>query len=349
MVKGLKKGNKMKKFNFCLVGAGSIGRRHLRLLSEREDVSLCVVESNENSREKIKSEYPSISLYFTMDEAMKTEKLDAFIIATPHALHAPMAIKALDAGINVFCEKPMSDSLSECVAMRNAVERSGKVFSVGFMFRFDPFVLKIKEIIQSGKIGKIVHYYSRFATYNTLLCSVTRHQQNTPYSLIMDCIHDTDLMCFFLGKTPDKVFVNAIKGGDMQLSSPQNVIDTVYSFNNKEVLAGIHYNYVQHPQVHTLEIVGDKGYIQGDFMSADITVGTMDGNVEKISAKREFDNVYRAQWEGFIQALKGEREVENDAVSAMQSILIMQAQKDSILAGKEIDIHQVALQCGFDF
>ncbi len=345
----VKRDDTMKKWNFCLVGAGSIGRRHLRLLLERDDVKMSVVEPYEKGRERLMEEYPSIPLYYSMDEAMKTEKLDAFIIATPHGLHAEMAIKALNAGINVFCEKPMSDALNECVVMRDAVVKSGKVFSVGFMFRFDPFVLKVKEIIKSGKIGKIVHYYSRFATYNTLLCSVTKHQQDTPYSLLMDCIHDTDLMCFFLEKTPDKVFANAVKAGDMQLSSPQNIIDTVYSFNNKELLASIHYNYVQHPQVHVLEITGDKGYIQGDFMTAEITVGTIDGKVEKLSAKREFDNVYRAEWEGFIQALKGEREIENDAVSAMQSILILQAQKDALTTGKEVDIHQVSKKYGFDF
>lgn len=339
----------MNKYNFCLVGAGSIGLRHLRLLLERGDVNMSVVEPSEKVRAHLTTEYPTIPLYYSMEEAMQAEELDVFIIATPHRLHAELAIKALNAGINVFCEKPMSDDLNECVAMREAVEKSGKVFSVGFMFRFDPFVLKVKEIIKSGRIGKIVHYYSRFATYNTLLCSLTKHQQDTPYSLLMDCIHDTDLMCFFLEKTPDKVFANAIKAGDMPLSSPQNIIDTVYSFNNKELLASIHYNYVQHPQVHALEIVGDKGYIQGDFMTADITVGTIDGKVEKFSAKRDFDNVYRAEWEGFIQALKGDRAPENDQNSAIRSILVMQAQKDSAISGKEIDIHNVARNCGFDY
>lgn len=339
----------VKKLNLCLVGCGSIGRRHLRLLKERKDVEVCIAEPFEKSYERIKADFPDVKRYTSMKEAVENEKLDAVLIATPHTLHSDMTIEALSYGLNVFCEKPMSDNLRECVKMKEAVEKSGKIFSVGFMFHFDPFIQKVKEIIDSKKLGNILHYYSRFASYNTLLCSVTKHQKDTPYSVIMDCIHDSDLLYYLTGKVPDYAFSNAYKAGDLELSSPQNFFETVYRFKNGDFGASTHFNYVEHPQVHSLEIVGDKGYIIGDFMSAKITVGTIDGKVETIETPRDFDNVYRAEWEHFIKALKGEVEPENQAKDAIYSILLMYAQRESAEKQKEVDIRKIAKKYGFKY
>ena len=340
----------MEKLRFCLVGVGSIGRRHLRLLKERDDVEVCVVEPFDPSWERAEKECGDTVRYRSLDEALDAEKLDAMLIATPHGMHADMAIRALKAGLHVFCEKPMSDSMEDCVAMLRAAEESGKVFSVGFMFHFDPFIQKVKELIESGRIGNIVHYSSRFGSYNILLCSVTKHQANTPYSVIMDCIHDTDLLCWLTGRVPDYAFSNAIHAGEMELSSPQNVIDTIYRWESGDIAANTHFNYVEHPQVHTLEIVGDKGYIQGDFMVPSIiTIGSIDGTKECITIEREGDNIYRAEWDHFIRAIRGEAVPENPAQSAIYSTLLMQAQKESGMSGKEVNIHEIAARYGFSY
>ena len=339
----------MSRLKFCLAGVGSIGRRHLRLLRERGDVELCVAEPSDASWARAAGEGSGIARYASLEDALALEKPDAVVIATPHGMHAAMATLALESGAHVFCEKPMSDSLEDCVAMLRASETSDRVFSVGFMFHFDPFVRRVKALIDGGRIGRVVHYASRFATYNTLLCSVTRHQANTPYSIAMDCIHDTDLLCWLTGRVPDRAFSSAIHAGNLKLSSPQNVIDTVYRWDSADMAAFTHFNYVQHPQVHTLEIVGDRGYIQGDFMSASIAVGSIDGTVERFSAPREFDDVYRAEWDHFIRAVRGEVEPENDARSAILPTLLMQAQRESAMTGREVSLREIGERHGFRY
>ena len=339
----------------CLVGAGSIGRRHLRLLLEREDVCLCVAEPNELCQKAVREISGTVPMYASMEEAVAKEGCEAVIIATPHGMHAKMAIQASEMGLHVFCEKPMSDSLEECVQMLRAAQKSGKVFSVGFMFRFDPFVQKVKEIIDSGRIGRILHYESRFATYNTLLCSVTRHQQNTPYSLVMDCIHDSDLIYHFTGKIPDYAYSVAYQAGDLPLSSPQNFIDTVYRYADNSMGAHIHFNYVQHPQIHDLQIVGDRGYILGDFMRADVIVGSREtATTETFPNTRsgintDFNNVYRAQWNEFLRAIRGERKAENPPEQAIVSTLLMYSQIESAQTGKEVDIRKLAAKYGYEY
>ena len=339
----------------CLVGAGSIGRRHLRLLAERNDVTLCVVELNEQCKAAVSQEFPQMPFFDSMEAATTDGGCEAVIIATPHRTHAPLAIKALALGAHVFVEKPMSDSLEDCVALLNTAKQSDKIVSVGFMFRFDPFVQKVKEIIDSGRIGKILHYSSRFATYNTLRCSVTRHQEHTPYALVMDCIHDSDLIYHFTGLIPDYAYSVAYKAGDLPLSSPQNFIDTVYRYEDKSMGAHIHFNYVQHPQIHDLQIVGDKGYILGDFMSADVIVGSRENaDTEVFHSTRscignDFNNVYRTEWNEFLRAVRGERQPENPPEQSIVSTLLMYAQIESAESGKEVDIHTLAQAYGYQF
>lgn len=340
----------VKKTKLCLVGAGSIGRRHLRILLERDDTELMVVDPSEACREKVRELAPHVPFFASMKEAVKVGGAEAVILATPHTMHASMALEAIALGVHVFCEKPMSDSMEECVAMLQAARKSDKVFSVGFMFRFDPFIRKVKELIEEGCIGTMVHYASRFATYNTLLCSVTRHQEKTPFALVMDCIHDSDLLYHITGKMPDTVLARAYKAGEMPLSSPQNVVDTLYGWEKEAMGAHIHFNYVQHPQVHTLEVVGDLGYIQGDFMSATVTLGTRDGKVEVFRDLRgEFDNVYRAEWNEFLRAVRGERKAENPPEEAIFSTLLMHGQIESAQSGKSVDLHSLAERYGFSF
>ena len=344
----------MVKTKLCLVGAGSIGRRHLRLLSLREDVTLCVVEPNEACKAAVAQEHPQMPFFDSMEAAVTEGGCEAVIIATPHRTHAPLAIQALELGAHVFVEKPMSDSLEDCVALLNAAKKSDKVVAVGFMFRFDPFVQKVKEIIDSGRIGNIIHYSSRFATYNTLRCSVTRHQEHTPYSLVMDCIHDSDLLYHFTGRIPDYAYSVAYKAGDMPLSSPQNFIDTIYRWEDNSMGAHVHFNYVQHPQIHDLQIVGDKGYILGDFMSADVTVGSREGTTETYANTRscintDFNNVYRSEWNEFLRAVRGERKAENPPEQAIVSTLLMYSQIESGKAGHEVNIHEIAERYGYQY
>ena len=339
----------MEKIRMCLVGVGSIGRRHLRLLNERDDVTLSVVEPYEASWERVTKEIGTFRRFTSLDEALASGEIDAVVIATPHGMHAKMAIQALEAGVHVFCEKPMSDSLEECVAMVKAAKNTDKVFSCGFMFHFDPHIQKMKEILDSGRLGKLLHFTNRFGSYNILLCSITKHQAHTPYSVIMDCIHDTDLLYYFTGRIPDHVYMNGFQAGDMELSSPQNVVDAIYRYDSGDLGANCHFNYIQHPQVHTLELVCEKGYMRYDLMEPSITVGTIDKKVEKITIELKPDDVYRAEWEGFLSAVRGERKPENDADSAIVPTLLMAAQRESAETGKEVSIRELAERCGYTY
>ncbi|MDP4133497.1 MAG: Gfo/Idh/MocA family oxidoreductase [Bacillota bacterium] len=95
--------------------------------------------------------------YPSHKELLDGEKLDAVSICTYNRTHAECAIYALEKGVNVLLEKPMSVTLDEAVGIRKAEKKSGKIISVGFQPRLDPNMQMIKKIVESGELGRV--YY----------------------------------------------------------------------------------------------------------------------------------------------------------------------------------------------
>jgi predicted dehydrogenase len=100
-------------------------------------------------------DFDSLTLYADYDK-MLADNVDAVSITLPTFLHESYAIKALEAGVHVLCEKPMALDQGSCDRMIAAADRSGKVLQIGHCIRFWPEYVKTKEMIDSGEYGKVI-------------------------------------------------------------------------------------------------------------------------------------------------------------------------------------------------
>ena len=153
----------------------------------------------------------------------------------------------------------------------------------------------MKENIEKDVYGNVLHFSSNVGTYITLMNSVSRHQMTTTGSIYMDNIHDLDLLCWFLGKLPSSVHATGIKAGNLELSSDPNISDVEIEFDGS-LLANIHFDYVQFPQVHTNHIVGDKAWGEIDYQTNKFSVGRLGGEVAEETVAIERDDLYRNEW-----------------------------------------------------
>ncbi|KQU62237.1 oxidoreductase [Sphingomonas sp. Leaf339] len=100
--------------------------------------------------------YPSLDAMIAQERAMPADqRIDAVAIVTPNYLHAPMAIAALNAGFDVFCEKPMAMSVAEAKAIADAAEVSGRRFALAFTYSGYPLIEEARVRIARGDLGKI--------------------------------------------------------------------------------------------------------------------------------------------------------------------------------------------------
>ena len=139
---------------FAFAGTGYINKIHARAAQNCGAELVAVVNHKAESMATFANDFGIPRQYETMEALLKDGNVDALIVATPNYLHAPQTIAALNAGVHVMVEKPMSISAQEAEQMCEAAEKSGALLMVAHCWRFDPDVLWLKE--QSQKLGKII-------------------------------------------------------------------------------------------------------------------------------------------------------------------------------------------------
>lgn len=307
-----------------VVGCGSIGRRHARALARRGDVALELCEPQPDNLQLSLSEVGPVPTHTAFDAMLQT-KPEMVIIATPHALHAPQTGAALDAGAHVLCEKPMADTVANAQTMLAAAQRSGRVLSIGFTNHFHPAMQRIKALIQSGELGTLLHVHWHIGTYLTLLSSVSRHQATLDGSIMMDYAHQPDLLYWWLGERPTRVYAAGRQAGALPLQSNPNVLLVTLEYASP-LLATIHLNYVQHPQRAGCEITGDQGWLLFDMGNGQLRRGKQaDASEVTETIAVERDALFRDEHQAFFNAVAGRRAPESAGHEAIVSQQIIEA------------------------
>ena len=155
-------------------------------------------------------EIEKINFYSDVDDMLKSEKLDGILIGTRCSLHTAMALKVFPTGIPVFLEKPVATNIEDLQKLYAAVSEDEKLDDrvlVSFPLRFTPLVQFSKEIIDSGKIGKIEHVqavnnvpYGRCYYHDWY-----RDQNETGGLFLQKATHDLDYLNYLLGYKPVKL------------------------------------------------------------------------------------------------------------------------------------------------
>lgn len=146
---------RMKKLKFAIVGCGRIAQRHAEHISNNGYLkTVCDIDINKAN--ELGKKY-SATVYSSIDNLLEKEKeVNVVSICTPNGLHAEHTIKALRAGFNVLCEKPMAINVHDCGTMIQEAEKANKRLFIVKQNRFNPPVVAIKKIIEEGKLGKIL-------------------------------------------------------------------------------------------------------------------------------------------------------------------------------------------------
>lgn len=321
-----------------VVGLGSIGRRHARLLAQRGDLQVEWCESSREAVERAHRELgPPSGIHYSYD-AMLATRPAMVVIATPHSAHAAQAIAALNAGIHVLCEKPLSDSLADARAMVEAASRSVAVLTVGFQLHFHPALLRVKAIIESGELGSLHQLHCLVGTYVTLVNSQSRYQSRMEGALFLDYAHQPDIFVWLTGQKPRGIYVAGGQGGSLPLQANPNFAAIVCDYAGP-MISTIHLNYLQMPDRHEYEIIGDRGWLALDMFKGELRHGRQsDASVRVESSSTDRDSLYAREHQEFVAAAAGERKPESPAHEAIISMEIIEAARASLGRGQRLPV-----------
>ena len=138
--------------NVLIAGYGSIGKRHLENFLQLKDIQLTVY-TKRNDLQLLKKK--GIKVSSSLTECLK-ENQDVGVVTNETSLHIPIAIKLAEEGLDLFLEKPLSNSLKGVEKLRAIVKKKKLITQMGCNLRFHPCIKKIKSLIEQEKIGKII-------------------------------------------------------------------------------------------------------------------------------------------------------------------------------------------------
>jgi predicted dehydrogenase len=307
-----------------VVGAGSIGNRHARLLMKRPDLQVELCDPDQQALSDANRQIGELPQHDDFDRMLKSGP-DMLLIASPHHLHVRQTIAGLKVGAHVLCEKPMADQLASALEILEHSHNSDKVLSYGFSNHFHPGMIKIKEMIDQGQIGEIRYIHFHIGTYGTLVNSRSRYQRKTKFAILMDYVHQPDLLYWILKKNPVGVYATGGAGGDLELKSNPNSITMALDYHD-HLTANIHLNYLQFPDRYHCEFVGDRGWIYYDMIQNVLHFGDRQKEaVEQEVTRFDRDEIYIAEHTAFLDAIKGRRLPESSAKDALQSMIVIDA------------------------
>ena len=145
----------MSHVNIALVGAGVIGKRHLRALNSINRISLAAITDPSPTAADVAAEQ-NVQVFTNTAEMLEAVKPDGVIVATPTEHHSEPTLTALEHGAHVLVEKPMMATLEACRETIDKSRTSGKHVLVGHHRRYYDLVNQAREVVQGGSIGQLV-------------------------------------------------------------------------------------------------------------------------------------------------------------------------------------------------
>lgn len=256
-----------KKVKLGVVGLGNMGSAHLNYLKNMNTVELVgVCDIVKERADKFAGECNSTA-YYNYTELLEKSGLEAILIVVPHYDHTPICVAAFNKGLHVLCEKPLAVHVNDAQISIDAYEKAKEknpdtIFGIMFMERTYPYYMKIKDIIQSGELGKL----TRATWINTAWFRSQTYYDSGDWRaswagegggiLTNQCPHNLDMYQWLFG-VPKTVSGHAHLGKYHDIEVEDEV--TAYFEHDNGMIGHFIVTTAEAPGTNRLEVIGENG------------------------------------------------------------------------------------------
>jgi predicted dehydrogenase len=291
-----------------------VGKRHVQNLLSISDAQIVIC-----TKQKIANPSPRrIKVVSSISECLK-EKPDVGIVANVSNQHVPLAIKFARAGVDLFIEKPLSNSLKGTKELMRLVRKKKLITQIGCQFRFHKCIKEIKELISNKKLGKVISVKAECGSflpdwhpYEDYTKSYAARDE-LGGGVVLTNIHEIDYLHWFFGDASE-VFSMTGKYSHLKISS-DDLSAAIIKFKNN-VIAELHLDYFQKPEFRSCKIIGTKGTAYWD---SDVNTLTLHDNKKnkwiKVLEWSNYDrnSMFKEEMNHFLNCVKKRKTTINPA------------------------------------
>ncbi len=232
----------------CVVGAGNWGKNHIRTLNELGVLS-GIVDANHELLNQFSKQYPDVNIFAELNDALSSSQFSGFTVATPAETHYNIAKIIIEAKKHILIEKPLTLNIDDAEKLVKLASENNVTLMVGHVLLFHPAIIKIKELITEGKIGKLQYVYS-----NRLNLGQVRTEENVFWSLAP---HDISIFQFFIEDFPTQMKAH---GSTFLQKGIHDSTLTILKYPNN-INGHIFVSWLHPFKEHRLVVVGSDGML----------------------------------------------------------------------------------------
>jgi len=290
-----------------IVGAGSIGRRHISNLNLLGYKNIDVVDPNEERLKYVAKNFEINRTYKRLDDALDNFYNVAFIL-TPPSLHIPVAIELAKNGVHLFIEKPLSNSMKDIDKLSNLIDKNRLTVMIGYNQRFNIGIKEIRKFLP--KMGRVYYIRSEVGQYlpdwrpwQDYRNSYTARKE-LGGGILLDASHEIDYVLWLVGKEVKKVSGIYKKVSSLQIDV-EDLAELFIEFEN-ETIASIHMNMIERGYNRYVKVIGEKGSLEYNFKSKEFSYYNADDRViyKKIYENFDLNQTYIDEIKHFFECIK---------------------------------------------
>lgn len=314
--------------SIAVIGSGYWGKNLVRNYQQLGVLKL-ICDKSETILADLNDQYPDVETCLALSDILSRQDIDGVVIATTAETHFTLAREALLAGKHVFVEKPLSLTEKDAQGLVELAEQSRLTLMVGHLLHYHSAVIKLKELIDSGELGKIQYLYS-----NRLNIGKIRAEENILWSFAP---HDISVILMLIGEMPETVW--ATGGSYLQHHIPDTTLTTLYFPSG--VNAHIFVSWLHPFKEQKLVVVGDKKMAVFDDVSQEkLLLYPHKIQWQKripVAAKAEAELVpidmeepLKAECQHFLECIAERRIPRTDGREGLRVLQVLQASQESL-------------------
>ncbi len=308
-----------------VIGAGVMGENHIRIYSQMAGVELVGIADIDMKRVSALARQYNTEGYQNYHELLNKD-LDAISIVVPTMLHRKVSLDAIDAGVHLLVEKPIADTVRNAMSMINAAHMKDLKLMIGHIERFNPAVIKMKEIIRAGELGEVVSISARrVGPYNPRIRDV---------GVILDIgVHDMDIISYLYNSPVTEVY--AVAGKEIHSFEDHASILMRFSGDRAGV---VETNWLTPHKTRNFTVIGTKGVGYGDYLEQKVYIHDKDWIKEAKVDKKE---PLRSELESFLKACQTGEDLITSGEDGINALEVALASIESYLTKSPVKVQSL--------
>ena len=243
----------------AVIGFGSIGQHHARIYHEMDGVELAAIADPSDTRRERAAHRFKVPTYLSHVELLAAEQLDVVSVTVPTMLHHPVALAAIERGVNLLVEKPIAATVEQADDMIRAAAARGVTLAVGHIERFNPAIVELKRRLDDDELGRIFQIQARrLSPFPSYVSDV---------GVVLDlATHELDIMRYLLGCEASQLVADV---GRNVHATHEDMLSAILRFTNG-VVGVLDINWLTPAKIRELRITGERGMYLVDYIHQDL-------------------------------------------------------------------------------